>query len=426
MTPIMPKLCRFALLALIPLAHISLAQTLARPGWAGSGMNSDPWWKHAIVYQLDPKGFSHEGLQGVSQRLSYIQSLGSDAILLDGITSGNIDPAIGTTDDLDDLIHQASNRSLRVLIGLDPKAPDLTSVARLWLTHGVAGFYVPAATPAQIDDLRKLNASFVGQRILVGDVDPSDNQQGRTPDSPQLLADPRPGTVSQLTAAAVRPGFEASQVLAQSGHATPLLLSDGPTYPRSFSRYADGIHDIAIAKTLAAILLATRTGSLLYYGQELGLASASPQETPQTIYWEPPPKPKPGMPPEVPKAGPYVPLQDADRTSLLNWYRQLSALHHSNQTMRSGEQIVLNHDDKNILAWVRKPQSVSQQTPAIVIVCNLSPQPVTISLKADMQKLHLRGSFLRPVLRSDNAMGAMHLDGMTIAPYMVYIGELRF
>jgi hypothetical protein len=43
-----------------------------------------------------------------------------------------------------------------------------------------------------------------------------------------------------------------------------------------------------------------------------------------------------------------------------------------------------------------------------------------------MQRLRLKGSFLRTLLRSDTGMGAMHLDGMTLAPYAVFIGELRY
>jgi alpha-glucosidase len=213
--------------------------------------------------------------------------------------------------------------------------------------------------------------------------------------------------------------MEASQQLLQGGRVAPLLLSDGPSYTRTLNRYGDGSHDIAAAKPLAAVLLASRSGALLYFGQELGLGSQ------QTIHWDAPPKPKPGAVP-APVEQPNAAVQDGDPASLLSWYRQLSALHHGNRTISSGEEIILNHDDQNVLAWVRKPQAVSQQSPAVVLVCNLSAQPVTVSLKADMQKLRLRGSFLRPVLRSDRGMGAMHLDGMTLGPYMVYIGELRF
>lgn len=418
MTSLMPHIRRLALLFLCSLACDGFGQTLARPGWAGSGMNSDAWWRHAAIYEIDPKSFA-DGLKGTTQRLDYVQTIGIDAVLLDGIPSGTIDPALGTMDDLDDLIHQASSRNIRVLMNLDAKAADLTSIARLWLTHGIAGFYVPGATAAQLGDLRKVLNSFVGQRILVGDVDVNDPPQSRGSEA-QMLADPRAGTAAQLAVATIRQGMEASQQLSQGGRVVPVLLSDGPSYTRSLSRYGDGSHDMEIAKPLAAVLLASRAGTLLYFGQELGLGAE------QTIHWEAPPKPKPGAPPAPEENGPNAALEDADPGSLLNWYRQLSALHHGNRTISSGEQIMLNHDDQNVLAWVRKPQLVSQQTPAIVVICNLSAQPVTVSLKADMQRLRLRGSFLRPVLRSDRGMGAMHLDGMTLGPYMVYIGELRF
>jgi hypothetical protein len=104
----------------------------------------------------------------------------------------------------------------------------------------------------------------------------------------------------------------------------------------------------------------------------------------------------------------------------------LSALHHGNATINSGANITLNHDDQNVLAWVRKPSVVSALSPAIIVVCNLSAQPVQLSLKADIQRLHLKGSFLRTILRSDNAMGPMHLESMTIPPYGVFIGQLRY
>ncbi len=75
---------------------------------------------------------------------------------------------------------------------------------------------------------------------------------------------------------------------------------------------------------------------------------------------------------------------------------------------------------------IRKPKNVSPTTPILVILCNLSGQPAHLSIKTDTMKLHLRGSFLRTVLRSDNGMGTMHLESMTLPPYAAYIGALRF
>ena len=75
---------------------------------------------------------------------------------------------------------------------------------------------------------------------------------------------------------------------------------------------------------------------------------------------------------------------------------------------------------------VRKPKDVSATTPILVILCNLSGEPQHLSIKTDTMKLHLRGSFLRTILRSDNGMGTMHLESMTLPAHAAYIGELRF
>ena len=100
--------------------------------------------------------------------------------------------------------------------------------------------------------------------------------------------------------------------------------------------------------------------------------------------------------------------------------------HHSNATLNSGEYLTINRDDQNVLIMIRKPKDVSATNPILVILCNLSGEPQHLSIKKDTMKLHLRGSFLRTVLRSDNGMGTMHLESMTLPPYTAYIGALRF
>jgi len=441
------------------------AQTLARPGWAGSGMNTDVWWKHAIVYQVNPLNFNPptdkdaaaSGLHGVAQRLDYIHSLGADALLLtaiqpDAAHAQSIDPAYGTLDDLDDLIHEASRRNIRILLDLDPKIPaaDIPNVARFWLNRGIAGFHIIGATPeahAQAAELRKATTTYLGQRILIGDVDPTlasspQQRNHRSADSEitQLLLDTRLGAVTPLNSAAIRSAVESTESIAQAGHSLPLLASDGPSFQRSMSRYADGKNDLAIAKLLVTILFTTRAQPLLYYGQELGVpAPQSSEPAPATpsadpiITWDappPPPKGKPAPPPEpetsTPNTTPNAALEDADPASLLNWYRKLIELHHSNATINSGEYLTINRDDQNVLIMIRKPKNVSPTTPILVILCNLSGQPAHLSIKTDTMKLHLRGSFLRTVLRSDNGMGTMHLESMTLPPYAAYIGALRF
>ncbi|QNI37376.1 alpha-amylase family glycosyl hydrolase [Edaphobacter albus] len=404
------RLKAIALSIVFTFAGLAHSQVLARPGWAGSGISVTSWWKHAVVYRVDPRGFG--GLHGVAEHLDYIRSLGADALLLSslgGDAQHAIDPTLGTMDDVDEIVRQASQSNVRVLVELDATAPDMAARAHLWLVRGVAGFYAAKANAAQLTEIRNLANSFAGQRIVIGDLDTAGAQN-----LPQLVVDAKVGMQEKFVASAIRPALEATQQIADEGRSVPLLLSDGPTLKRSVSRYGDGTHDVEIAKSIAAMLMTTRAGSLLFYGQELGLPDGTKEISFVT--------PKKGEQP----APASVAAEDTNPNSLLNWYRQLSALAHSNRTIGTGAITVLNHDDQNVLAWVRRPPVASLATPAVVVVENLSDQPVTLSLKADMQKLRLRGSFLRPLLRSDNGMGALHLDGMTLAPHMVFIGELRY
>lgn len=390
------------------------AQTLARPGWAGFGTASAVWWKGASVYEIDPHSFG--GLQGITQHLDYIHSLGTDAVLLtrfqsDAAHPQQIDPAAGTLDDLEELIHQASNRNMRILIDLGELAPatDLTGIARYWLNQGVAGFHIN--TIDQATQLRKIASNYIGQRIVIGDLDPANPvKQG----GPQLLLDVRLSKVNQLSAAALRAELEAAQPAQNL-----LLATDSPSTTRSITRLGDGQHDADIAKVVATLLFANHASALIYSGQELGLSSGEINWGAQTAVATGAKK--------LPEDPLSVAAQENNPDSLLSWYRRLIALHHSNATISSAPTtITLDHDSENVLVWIRKPQATTYKNPPVVIVCNLSAQPVHLSLQGDMKKLHLRGNFLRTILRSDNGMGPMSLDSMTLAPFGVYIGGLGY
>jgi len=475
------------------------AQALAQPGWMDSALSTKSWWKHLVIYEIDTRNFQDSNsdgigdLKGITERLDYLHSLGVDAILLDSLMPkistaqlvAPIDPLLGTPDDFDTLSLEASRRNIRILLSLPQ--PDLGTV-RYWLNRGVAGFRIlpadasagSAATastaPASLQDLHKLLAGAVGQRILIANPPSSANPAANTAAAPQLLpissiltipsaGDPpsgaaasasQPNTVAQLRAA-----------LEQAASAThgdqppiPLLLTDAPDHPRSIDRFGDGKPESISAngKLIATVLLGTRAAALIDYGQEIGLSSPTAADDPRMKWGDAPTQPTadaaptaaPTPPPPAPTTGfgayrPYVPpttktkpvaaapadpttaagQQDAPN-SLLSFYRQLTELHRGNSALRDGDTLLLDHDAENVLAWVRKPRAITPLSPAIVVLCNFSSTPVTLSLKTDMTRLHLRGSFLRTVLRSDNAMGTMHLDGMTLPPHEVYIGELRY
>ena len=440
-----------------PAAGTLPAQTLARPGWVGSGLTSQTWFKHAIFYEIDTRTFQQSGdkdsgnLKGITQHIDYIHSLGVDAILLEPLSatagaglSSPIDLYLGSLDDFDELTREASRLKIRILLTLPDPDPAL---ARFWLTRGVAGFYIPGSASANANALqaiRKLLPTYVGQRVLITDAEAS---AGTHLPPNELLLDRAifksnlapAGSISAV-ASDLRSAVDQSQILGRNG--TLILATANAAIPAASLTRA----------TLAAVLL-SRSAALITAGQELGLASSSgnaasmpwgvaapaavdevpePAKAPTSVAV--PDRYTPYVPyvrPEAPKkAAPPDPNtvagQEAIPGSLLNFYRRLSVLHHGSTAIHDGEQITLDHDAQNALIWVRKPTSPSQFNPPIVIACNLSGKAAVISLAPDMARLQMRGNFLRTLLRSDDAMGGPSIDRLILPANGVYVGQLRY
>jgi glycosidase len=455
------------------------AQTLARPGWVGSGMTAQSWFRHAVLYDIDTRSFSRsasdpEGaggnLKGISERLDYIKNLGVDAILLEPLApksaAAPVDPALGTVDDFDMLSLEASKRGLRILLSLSH--PDI-GLARFWLTRGVAGFYIPGnlndpALASTVQAIRKMLPGFVGQRILLTDADLSRTGADARSPANELQRDPAllklPEEAQANRAAGLRSALEQSQTFLRLG-GSPSLVTDALDVPSSAARFAAPGHEADAAKLAATVLLLNRSVPIIYAGQELGLAL--PAGSAAMISWgktpvaelEPPadaaapvPVPPPPPPPTFAPSERYVPYvapvkpvaaakpappdpasvggQEAHGDSVFNFYRQLIQLHHGKASLREGEEILIHHDDANTLVLVRKPANPSLATPALVAICNLSASPLQLSIKQELTNLRLRGSFLRSVLNSETEKVSMNLDPVTLPPFGVYIGELRY
>ncbi len=416
------------------------AQTLARPGLAGSGLDKNPWWQRAIFYQVDSPAESTD-FKAIAARLDALRALGVDALLLPAPAlppnGGALPPSI---EDLDTLLRQSSAHSIRVLLTLPPSssAADLSGVARFWLSRGVAGLHIatppgtsPEAAQTMTEAVRKLAAGTVGQRIILSDVDlalPGANQAPSHRPSPraaartsgaQLQIDSRLNSLPTIDAATLR-GFLV-QTLAQPN----LLLDVRP--PNSAA---------SLAHVVATVALLTLPSSLINSDAHLTIEPA-PDLSPVSEESEPAAKPTP--PPQPPPGTylPYVPYVPPSRPKpkaapkpvppdpLTVWYQQLMALHHGNAVVRNGAKTFLDFDAQNALVWVDRPATSSPQTPPVVVICNLSASPTQLSLTDAMNHLNLHGWFLRPLLRSYEAMGAQPLDSISVPPFGVYIGELR-
>jgi alpha-glucosidase len=98
---------------------------------------ANDWWKHAVFYEIYPRSFQDSDgdgigdLNGITQRLDYLQSLGIDAIWLSPIYPSpqvdfgydisdyeNIDPQYGTLADFDRLVAEAKKRNIRILMDM--------------------------------------------------------------------------------------------------------------------------------------------------------------------------------------------------------------------------------------------------------------------------------------------------------------------
>ena len=96
---------------------------------------ADPWWKHAVIYEIYPRSFQDSDgdgigdINGITSRLDYLQKLGIGAIWITpmypspGVDYGYdisdytaIDPEYGTMADFDHMVAEAKKRGIRVVM----------------------------------------------------------------------------------------------------------------------------------------------------------------------------------------------------------------------------------------------------------------------------------------------------------------------
>ncbi len=119
--------------------------TEARAEGAAGGRTRRPgdWWRHGVLYQLYPRSYQDSNgdgvgdLRGITRRLDHLNgrpdSLGIDGIWLspfypspmadfgyDVADYCDIDPAFGTLADFDELLGQAHERGIRIIVDLVP------------------------------------------------------------------------------------------------------------------------------------------------------------------------------------------------------------------------------------------------------------------------------------------------------------------
>lgn len=100
-------------------------------------VSPEPWWKHAVFYEIYPRSFQDTNgdgvgdLNGITSRLDYLKDLGVDAIWIapcspsplvdfgyDVSDYDAIDPQFGTMADFDRLVSEANKRHIRILLDM--------------------------------------------------------------------------------------------------------------------------------------------------------------------------------------------------------------------------------------------------------------------------------------------------------------------
>ena len=98
-------------------------------------VSPDPWWKHAVIYEVYPRSFQDSNgdgigdINGIASRLDYLKELGVDAIWItpmypspqidfgyDIANYTTIDPQYGTMADFDHLTAEAKKRNIRIIM----------------------------------------------------------------------------------------------------------------------------------------------------------------------------------------------------------------------------------------------------------------------------------------------------------------------
>jgi alpha-glucosidase len=163
--------------------------------------------------------------------------------------------------------------------------------------------------------------------------------------------------------------------------------------PRVYDRYGDGQHNDQIAKLMAAMYLTLRGTPIMYYGEELGMENNDPKRRedvqdpigrrgwPQEkgrdgertpMQWDATTnagfsKAKPWNPVDPRFAKYNVAVEKQDPNSILNFYRRLLTLRHTDPALLEGKYVPLLGSDPNVLAYLR-----SYKGRKVLIVLNMS------------------------------------------------------
>ena len=342
-------------------------------------------------------------------------------------------------------------------------------VTRFWRAHGVDGFRLDAVDtlfedpalednpllagknefgdpqmknlyndklPEVHDELRKLRkVTDANGQVLIGEtwtenVDELKAYYGAQDDEIQLPMDFLFTTVNKLSA----PEFRQQIAFAESA-GWPVFVLSNHDIVRAYTRYGDGVQNEKIAKLLATMQLTLRGTPILYYGDELGMETHPPArrqdvKDPLGMSGWPAQKGRDGERRPMQwsmeeNAGfthaiPWRPVDEgykqhnvavelADPHSILNFYRALLKLRHTESALLEGDYLPLAVKEAHVLVYQRRAR-----TQTMMVLLNFS---------ATTEQAPSADGRWKVVLSTAEgvARGSMQAGRMSLSPYAAVI-----
>jgi alpha-glucosidase len=221
----------------------------------------------------------------------------------------------------------------------------------------------------------------------------------------------------------------------------PVYVLSNHDIVRAYNRYGDGSHNDDIAKLMAGFYLTLRGTPIMYYGEEIGMENNDPKSKddvkdpigrrgwPQEkgrdgertpMQWND--KPNAGfskVAPWLPVAPSYtthnVEIESVEPNSILNFYKKVLALRHTNPALLDGNYVALNETDDNVLSYLR-----SYKGQAVLIALNMSGSPQ--KLKFDLSGQGFTSANFKSLVATPQSTSVG--QEVTLAPFGVFIGQV--
>jgi alpha-glucosidase len=301
---------------------------------------------------------------------------------------------------------------------------------------------------AAMRELRHILDSYPGDRVLIGETDANSfdalvSDFGHDKDEIQL---PMNFALfwSKFSAPMLRKQISVWDQNPAGGW--PLYFFSNHDFPRAYDRLGNGSDNDQIAKVIAALLLTMRGTTLLYYGEEIGMSTASDEFIQNGME-------KSGkivQPPFDGRAGartpmhwdssknagfstaePWLPVptnfkthnveqESKDPDSILNLYKRLISLRRRYEALESGSLVFLDKEDPVVLAYLRRGTG---SYASILVALNLSKESRKVSV--DLKGQGLQGTLLRTLIETEALAEGPDPQAIQLSPYGILVAEVK-